>query len=156
MDKIDAAVSFTILTHNEEESLKNLLDQLFNSKSISDEIVIVDDFSTDPKTLEILDWAKNQIGCKVYQNKLDNDFSSQKNFAAEHCANAFIFNIDADELKAILGGAWTFDMVDEYANKMDTELGNLYEKSTLPKHPNMTKIKELCVEIVSEYMEENP
>jgi hypothetical protein len=65
-------------------------------------------------------------------------------------------NIDADELKAILNGAWTFDQVEECAERMDTELGVLYEKSTLPKHPNMNKIKELCVEVVSEYLRDNP
>lgn len=98
MDKIEAKVSFTILTHNEEDSLKKLLDQLISVKSISDEIIIVDDYSSNPKTLEVLDWAKTQIGCRIFQNRLDGDFASQKNFAAEKCTNEFIFNIDADEL----------------------------------------------------------
>jgi hypothetical protein len=65
-------------------------------------------------------------------------------------------NIDAEELKAIRNGAWTYDQVEEYAKKMDKELDVLYETSTLPKHPNMVKIKELCVEVVSEYLKDHP
>lgn len=92
-------ISFTILTHNEDESLKKLLTQLFGHVTVFDEIIIVDDYSTNPKTIEILEWAKTQfVGCRVFQNKLEKNFSAQKNFAASNCTNPYIFNVDSDEL----------------------------------------------------------
>lgn len=76
-----------VLTKNEEKNLPCLL------KSISwvDEIVIVDDESTD-KTIEI---AK-KAGATVYQRKLD-DFCSQRNFALTKVKTPWVLFIDADE-----------------------------------------------------------
>ena len=91
-------VSFTILTHNETVSLKALIDQLLSTKQKTDEIIIVDDFSDNKETIEILEWAKTIVGVSVYYNKLNGNFSEQKNFAASKCINDYIFNIDADEL----------------------------------------------------------
>jgi len=60
--------------------------------------------------------------------------------------------IDADELKAILNGAWSFDQVEEYAEKMDKEFEELYKKSTLPRSPNLNKIRDLCIDVCSEFL----
>jgi glycosyltransferase involved in cell wall biosynthesis len=100
MDKNDVKVSFTILTHNETDSLKNLLNQIASFKTLWDEVIIVDDYSTTPKTNEILDWAKNDdnIHATIAKRELAGDFASQKNFANSLCKNDYIFNIDSDEL----------------------------------------------------------
>jgi len=62
-------------------------------------------------------------------------------------------NIDAEELKAIRAGAWSFEQLEEYAKNMDEELNRLYEESTLQKTPQREKISDLCVEIVDEYFD---
>jgi glycosyltransferase involved in cell wall biosynthesis len=94
----EITVSFSILTHNETDSLQLLLNQLLKIKTIWDEIIIVDDFSDNVKTLEILAWAELQDGVFVYKNKLDNNFAQQKNFANSKCSKDYTFYIDADEL----------------------------------------------------------
>ena len=47
-------ISYSILTHNEDESLRKLLEFLVKHKDEEDEIVILDDYSDNPKTIEIL------------------------------------------------------------------------------------------------------
>ena len=48
-------ISYSILTHNETDSLMNLINFLVKHKDEEDEIVILDDYSDDEKTKEILD-----------------------------------------------------------------------------------------------------
>ncbi len=93
-------ISYSILVHNESDSLKKLLEQLLTIVVPDDEIIIVDDFSDNPDTIQIFDWLQKQNKCiiKIHQRKLCNDFASQKNFANSLCSNEWIFNIDSDEL----------------------------------------------------------
>ena len=49
------SISYSILTHNETDSLLNLLNYLVDNKDTEDEIVILDDFSDNQKTIDILD-----------------------------------------------------------------------------------------------------
>lgn len=81
-------ISAVILTKNEEENIGKCLE----SVKWADEIIIIDDFSTD-KTVEI---AKDRGG-KVYQRKLDNNFSEQRNFGLEKAENNWVLFLDADE-----------------------------------------------------------
>ena len=48
-------ISYSILTHNEDDSLMKLLEFLVKHKDEEDEIVILDDYSDNEKTKEILD-----------------------------------------------------------------------------------------------------
>ena len=45
-------ISYSILTHNEDKSLMKLLEFLVKHKDEEDEIVILDDHSDNPKTIE--------------------------------------------------------------------------------------------------------
>ena len=98
MEITDIKVSYTILTHNETDSLKRLIEHINKYKTTWDEIIIVDDYSDNLETIKHLGWAQDDMGAQVFRNKLNGDFSAQKNFAASKCTNEFIFNIDADEL----------------------------------------------------------
>jgi len=60
-------------------------------------------------------------------------------------------NIDAEELKAIRAGAWTYDQIDQYAHDKDKEFEELYKSSPLPRSVDMGLINELCIEIVDRY-----
>jgi len=80
-------LSVTIITYNEEENIKHCLE----SVKWSDEIVIVDSFSSD-KTVEIA----REFTPKVFQNKWTN-FSEQKNLALEKASNEWVLSVDADE-----------------------------------------------------------
>lgn len=82
-------LSSIVLTKNEE----NNIERCIKSLSFCDEIIIIDDFSTD-KTIEV---AK-KLNAVVYQRALNNDFSSQRNFGLEKAKNEWVLFIDADEV----------------------------------------------------------
>jgi glycosyltransferase involved in cell wall biosynthesis len=100
MEKTDIKVSFTILTHNEGPELKRILDQISTFKTLWDEVIIVDDYSTNEETIRIHEWAKNDavLQAKVIQRHTEGDMVAQRNFANKQCKNEYIFSIDADEL----------------------------------------------------------
>ena len=92
-------ISYLICTHNETDTLSRLLERIINIRCEEDEIIILDDFSNNQKTKEILE----SISCcvlnvKVYKHELKNDYGSHKNFGIEKCSGDWIFQIDADEL----------------------------------------------------------
>ena len=91
-------ISYSILTHNETDSLLELLNYLVNNIDKDDEIVILDDFSDNPKTKEILDAMVSMHEMVFEQRHLKGDFASQKNYLRQMCSKDYIFNIDADEL----------------------------------------------------------
>ncbi|MFQ5866976.1 MAG: glycosyltransferase family 2 protein [bacterium] len=80
-------LSVIIITYNEQENIRDCLE----SVNWSDEIVIVDSFSSD-KTVEIA----REFTSKIFQKKWTN-FSQQKNFALGKASNEWVLWIDADE-----------------------------------------------------------
>ena len=94
----DISISYSILTHNEDKSLKQLLDFLIEHKDENDEIVILDDFSDNPKTIEILDFYVSAHDIIYEQRELLKDFANQKNYLTRMCKSSYIMNIDADEI----------------------------------------------------------
>jgi glycosyltransferase involved in cell wall biosynthesis len=94
-------ISFAVTTKNEGEYVANLLNQLVPfCIETGDEIVILDDYSTDEYTLSILDAydsVDNSNFLKVYKHSLNNDFAAHKNYLNDKCSGDYIFQIDADE-----------------------------------------------------------
>ena len=91
-------ISYSILTHNETESLQKLLEFLVKHKDEEDEIVILDDYSDNPKTIEILDIMTSMHEMTFEQRHLLKDYAGQKNHLKNMCSGDYIFNLDADEL----------------------------------------------------------
>ena len=91
-------ISYSILTHNETDSLQNLLDFLIKRKDDEDEIVILDDYSDNKQTKELLDFFISVHEIKFEQRHLMNDFAKQKNYLNDMCSGDYIFNLDADEI----------------------------------------------------------
>ena len=91
-------ISFAITTHNEGEYIRDLFDQLVpHCEQTGDEIVVVDDNSTDPFTLNLLyDYADRNI-IQLYSHELNHDFGAHKNFLNSKCTGKYIFQVDADE-----------------------------------------------------------
>ena len=87
-------ISYSILTHNEDESLIKLLDFLTTHKDEEDEIVILDDYSDNPKTIEIIE----MYDVEFEQRQLLKDYAGQKNYLTRMCKGSYIVNIDADEI----------------------------------------------------------
>jgi len=82
-------LSVVIITKNEE---RNMHDCLKSVVDWVDEIVIVDDESTD-KTVEI---AKG-YGAKIYHRKMDNE-GIHRNWAYAQAKNEWVLSLDADEM----------------------------------------------------------
>ena len=91
-------ISYSILTHNETDSLLELIHFIMEHKDEEDEIVILDDYSDNEKTKEILDSAVSIYEIKFEQRHLLKDYGSQKNHLKNMCTGDYIFNLDADEL----------------------------------------------------------
>ena len=91
-------ISYSVLTHNEDESLQKLLEFLVKHKDEEDEIVILDDYSDNPKTIEILDVMTSMHEMTFEQRHLLKDYAGQKNHLKNMCSGDYIFNLDADEL----------------------------------------------------------
>lgn len=81
-------LSVVIIAKNEED---NMVDCLSSVKGWADEIVVVDDFSTD-RTMEI---SRQYTPC-VYQRKMDNE-GVHRNAAAAQAKHEWVLYLDADE-----------------------------------------------------------
>jgi glycosyltransferase involved in cell wall biosynthesis len=91
-------ISFAIGTHNEGEYIQTLLNQLVPfCAETGDEIVVVDDYSTDPLTLSILETYEGMGDIKVVKHQLAGDFAAHKNYLTDQCEGDYICQIDADE-----------------------------------------------------------
>ena len=63
-----------------------------------------------------------------------------------------VFRPDAEELKEIRNGSWSYDKIEEYAHTMEQEIIALMDTSPLPKEPNRKFLNQLCVDIIKEYL----
>ena len=77
-----------ILTHNEERHIEACI----RSASFADEILVIDDDSTD-RTAEIA----RSAGARVIAHPLAGDFAGQRNFALAQTAADWVLYVDADE-----------------------------------------------------------
>jgi len=91
-------ISYSILTHNETKSLEKLLRFLVKWKADGDEIVILDDFSDNQKTKELLDFYVSVHNIVFEQRSLLGDFAGQKNHLKSMCSGDYSFNLDSDEM----------------------------------------------------------
>tara|TARA_R100000152_G_C6762317_1_gene186564 strand:- start:869 stop:1492 length:624 start_codon:yes stop_codon:yes gene_type:complete len=91
-------ISYSMLVHNETDTLEKLLEFLVKYKQPQDEIVILDDYSDNEKTKIILDYYSSAEGVVLEQRNLLGDFATQKNYLKNMCSGDYSFNLDADEI----------------------------------------------------------
>jgi glycosyltransferase involved in cell wall biosynthesis len=84
-------ISVVILTKNEEKNIKDCIQSL----EFCDEIIILDDYSTD-KTLEVVKRISDER-IKSFQHHLNQDFSQQRNLGLSKATCAWVLFVDADE-----------------------------------------------------------
>ncbi|MDP3888793.1 MAG: glycosyltransferase family 2 protein [bacterium] len=93
--------SVVVLTHNNEQNIKECLDSL----KFAGEIIIVDDNSTD-KIPEIassfasstsLRASADKEKIKIFKRSLNNDFAAQRNFGLEKAKGEWVLFVDDDE-----------------------------------------------------------
>lgn len=88
MNKKNITISAVIIVKNAEKTLAKCIKNL----SWCDEIIVVDDYSSD-NTSNI---AK-KLATRVYKRRLNNDFASQRNFGLNRAKSDWIIFIDGDE-----------------------------------------------------------
>ena len=94
-------ISYGITVHNEADELNKLLEFLIHKTQEEDEIVICVDGEDDGVRFVLDSWSQQYAHLKmikIYQRKLEGDFSAQKNSVIENSSGDYIFHIDADEI----------------------------------------------------------
>ncbi len=104
-------LSAVILTKNEE---KNII-ECIRSLSFCDEIIIVDDYSSD-KTINLIQNFNSII--KIYKRNLSGNFAQQRNFGLEKAKGEWVLFLDADERISV-------DLKTEIINEI-TSINNPY------------------------------
>jgi glycosyltransferase involved in cell wall biosynthesis len=94
-------ISYGVTVHNEADGLNKLLEFLIHKTQEEDEIVICVDGDDDGVRFVLDSWTQQYAHAKmikIYQRKLEGDFSAQKNSVIENSSGDYIFHIDADEI----------------------------------------------------------
>jgi hypothetical protein len=60
---------------------------------------------------------------------------------------------DREELMAIKIGAWTYEQLIEYADKMEKECKEAYQNSKLPNQPNIKHLDRLCIDLIEKSLQ---
>jgi len=94
-------ISYAILTHNEGKYIEQVLKFLVDNKRLNDEIVVLDDYSSDELSKAILEEYEAMGVIKLVKRELNGDFGTQKNYLTSLCDGDYIFQIDADELPTV-------------------------------------------------------
>lgn len=133
-------LSTIIIARNEEEVIKRCLESV---KTISDEIIVVDNASTDDTSK-----IAKQFGVKIVSTDKE-DFSKLRNLGLEKAKGTWILYIDADEvvseklaqeLKHVLSGKNEY--VAYFLKRKEFYLGN-HQWPTIEKHKRFFKKSSL-------------
>ena len=108
-------ISYSILTHNETDPLLKLIEFIVKHKDKEDEIVILDDYSDNEETQNILDATVSIYDIVYEQRHLLKDYAGQKNHLNRMCKGKYIINIDADEIP----NKWLIKNIKEILEKLN-------------------------------------
>lgn len=104
MDKIktNTSISFVIPAYNAEQTLAESVDSIFNGNFLEhDEVIIVDDASTDKTSELILTLVKKYTPyIKSIQNKKNMGCPASRNVGIAEARGELIFNLDSDNVLA--------------------------------------------------------
>ncbi len=88
-------LSYLVTCHNETTSLDKLLSKLVQNKKDNHEIILLDDYSDNQTTLEIIQKYKESV--VFHQHKLEKNYGAHKNYGIEQCKGQWIFQLDGNE-----------------------------------------------------------
>ena len=107
-------ISAIVLTKNEENTIVDCLDSLI----WCDEIIVIDDFSND-RTGELIENLKNKK-ITIFQQRLQDDFSQQRNFGLEKAKNDWVLFVDADERISL---SLQYEILSNLTNSLQNYIG---------------------------------
>lgn len=91
-----AHITILLITKNESENIGKLWGWVGECSKIN-QIVVVDDFSSDNTVNQIKKLKNKNLQIDVLKRRLNGDFSSQRQFALSKSINDWILWLDADE-----------------------------------------------------------
>ena len=59
---------------------------------------------------------------------------------------------DAEEIKSIRTGQWSYDQVIEESERLELECKSLYQTSSIPNCPDINKIDELIIDLHESFL----
>ena len=89
-------ISLLLLTKNETENINKNFNWLKTCPVIN-EIIIVDDYSTDQTRTLLKNLTRPNLKIKIFKRRLNGDFSQQRIFALSKTTNNWVLWLDADE-----------------------------------------------------------
>ena len=92
-------ISYLVTCKNDGVPLRNLL-QLLSKYREDAECIVLDDYSDNPETLDILKELENDSFFTVIKHNLESHYGNHKNYGKSFCKNEYIFQIDSDETPA--------------------------------------------------------
>lgn len=89
-------ITAIILAHNDEK----IIERAIQSVRFCDEIIVIDDESTDRTAEKVHNVCKaiKFVKYKIYQRKLNNDFAAQRNFGLSKALGEWVLFVDSDEV----------------------------------------------------------
>lgn len=99
-------ITAIVLTHNDEKHIARCLASL----TWCDEIIIIDDYSTDTTVA-----VAEQFTTNIFRHRLNDDFSAQRNFALSKAKGEWVLFVDSDEVISE-------DLRKEIEQKLDSRL----------------------------------
>lgn len=112
----DYNISVVIPVYNGENFIINTIESLLNQTRVVEEIVIVDDKSTD-RTNIVLEKFSNFYNIKVYHLEKNMGVSYARNFGASKSNSEWILFIDADDIAEP-------ELIEEYIKKLNEEISS--------------------------------
>lgn len=97
MNTSPSTFSVVLFNHNYEQYLPESLDAALNQSVAPDEIIIIDDASTDGSVALIESWIKDRPEVKFIQNHPNKGIIATQNFAVEVATSDFVFFIASDD-----------------------------------------------------------
>jgi len=115
------SASIIIVTYNSSNTIKNCINSVLETIRINDEVIVVDNNSTD-NTLEIIKQYENHHQIKIIKNKKNLGFSVGCNIGIENSTNPFIVLLNPD---TVVYGKWLDKLIYHFNNPKTGAVGPL-------------------------------
>ncbi len=146
-------ISVAMLTHNESEEFRWLMDALTPALDVIDEIVLVDDCSR-PDFIAVVREFESKMPLHFHQRPLHKNFARQRNYMKSLCRGRLIFYLDPDELppvRVVRGLPRILQMMDELeVDACQLPRLNIWLDGDQPVHPNNVDLRDKRLTLIWE------